>query len=46
MIKKYDRHQNGFLEIYEYVECLKKENVDLKESEIITIAISADINGD
>ena len=34
------------MEIQEYADCLRKEKINLKESEVITIAISADINGD
>lgn len=45
-MKQYDRHHNGFLEINEYIECLRKENVDLKDSEIITMTLTADTNGD
>jgi Ca2+-binding EF-hand superfamily protein len=46
MFKKYDRNQNGFLEIHEYIQCLKEEATELTEMEIITLGLSADINGD
>ena len=46
LFKKYDRNQNGFLEIYEYIQCLRESEIDLTEQEIITIGLSADINGD
>jgi Ca2+-binding EF-hand superfamily protein len=39
-------NQNGFLEILEYIQCLKDTEVNLSEPEIITLALSADINGD
>lgn len=43
MFKKCDLNQNNFLEILEYYECLKSNNVELDENEIITIALNADI---
>ncbi len=46
MFKKYDRNMNGFLEINEYINCLKECGVDLTEYEIITLSMSSDINGD
>ncbi|CDW82161.1 radial spoke protein 7 [Stylonychia lemnae] len=46
LFKKYDRNQNGFLEIHEYIQCLKDSDVKLTEPEIITLGLSADINGD
>ena len=46
MFKKFDRNQNGFLEITEYIECLKNSDIKLTEPEIITLGLSADINGD
>jgi len=46
LFRKYDRHQNGFLEINEYVQCLREGNLGLTEQEIISLSISADINGD
>jgi hypothetical protein len=38
----------GFLDFSEYTQCLSVCNVlkDLKKSEIITMAMSADMNGD
>jgi Ca2+-binding EF-hand superfamily protein len=46
IFKKYDRNQNGFLEINEYIECLKESQVNLSEPEIVTLGLAADINGD
>ena len=46
LFKKYDLNQNGFLEILEYIACLKENSVNLSEPEIITLALEADINGD
>ena len=46
LFKKYDRNQNGFLEIHEYIQCLKDGNVKLSEQEIVTLGLAADINGD
>ena len=46
LFKKYDRNQNGFLEINEYIQCMKDSEVKLTEPEIITLGLSADINGD
>ena len=46
--KKYDRNMRGFLDFSEYTQCLSVCSVlkDLKKSEIITMAMSADMNGD
>ena len=45
--KKYDRNMNGYLEFSEYTQCLAEcPGVDLTKAEIITSALSADINGD
>jgi Ca2+-binding EF-hand superfamily protein len=44
--KKYDRNENGFLEIHEYIQCLKDSKINLTEAEIITLGLSADVNGD
>ena len=46
IFKKYDRNQNGFLEIHEYIQCLKDSQVALTENEIVTLGLAADINGD
>ena len=46
LFKKYDRNQNGYLEIHEYIQCLKDSSINLTESEIVTLAIGSDINGD
>ena len=46
LFKKYDRNQNGFLEIYEYIQCLRESNLDLADHEIITLGLNADINAD
>ena len=39
IFKKYDRNSNGFLEIYEYIACLKESDVKLSEAEIITLGL-------
>ena len=45
--KKYDRNMNGTLDFSEYTKCLAEcPNIDLTKSEIITVAMAADINGD
>ena len=46
MFKKYDRNENGFLEIAEYIQCLKDSKINLTEAEIVTLGLSADVNGD
>jgi hypothetical protein len=46
IFKKYDRDYNGFLELEEYIECLRESDFGLTEAEIITVGLSADINGD
>jgi Ca2+-binding EF-hand superfamily protein len=46
LFKKYDRNGNGFLEIHEYIQCLKDSQINLTESEIVTLGLSADVNGD
>jgi len=46
IFKKYDRNQNGFLEIHEYIQCLKDSGINLSEAEIVTLAMCSDINGD
>ena len=45
--KKYDRNMNGTLDFAEYTQCLTEcPDVDLTKSEIITVAMAADLNGD
>lgn len=45
--KKYDRNQNGVLEFSEYTQCLSESpNLNLTKQEIVTLAMSADLNGD
>ena len=45
--KKYDRNQNGMLEFSEYTQCLSEcEGLDLTKQEIISTALSADLNCD
>jgi len=46
IFKKFDRDYNGFLELEEYIECLRESDFGLTEAEIITVGLSADINGD
>lgn len=46
LFKRYDRNQNGFLEIHEYIQCLRDSPVSLSEQEIVTLGLSADVNGD
>ncbi len=46
LFKKYDRNQNGFLEIQEYIQCLKDAQIGLNDTEIVTLGLSADVNGD
>lgn len=46
IFKKYDRDYNGFLELEEYIDCLRESDFGLTEAEIITVGLSADINGD
>ena len=45
--KKYDRNMNGTLDFSEYTQCLMEcPNLNLSKQEIITSAMSADLNGD
>jgi len=46
IFKKYDRNYNGFLELEEYIDCLRESDFGLTEAEVITIGLSADMNGD
>ena len=45
--KKYDRNMNGVLEFPEYTQCLvEAPGVNISKDEVITMALSADLNGD
>ena len=45
--KKYDRNMNGTLELPEYTQCLAEApDMELTKQEIITLALSADLDGD
>ena len=45
--KKYDRNMSGVLEFPEYTQCLSEApGVDISKDEVITLALSADLNGD
>jgi Ca2+-binding EF-hand superfamily protein len=45
--KKFDRNQNGTLSFSEYTACLTETpKIELSKQEIITVAMSADTNGD
>ena len=45
--KKFDRNGNGTLDFSEYTQCLAEcPNMDLSKSDIVTLALSADLNGD
>ena len=45
--KKYDRNMNGTLDFAEYTKCLSEcPGINLTKQEIITSALSADLNGD
>lgn len=44
--KKYDRNQNGTLDFYEYTKCLEECGMGFTKNEIITMTLSADLNGD
>lgn len=45
--KKYDRNMNGTLEFSEYTKCLEEcSQINLTKAEIVTLAMSADLNGD
>ncbi len=46
MFKKHDRNLNGFLSVLEYIACMGDSELGLKDYEIVSLAISADINGD
>lgn len=42
---KYDRNQNGVLDFGEYSACLAECGMNLKRSEIITMTLNADVDG-
>lgn len=44
--KKYDKNLNGVLEINEYIDCLRDQEEEFTENEIITLGLMADTNGD
>lgn len=45
--KKYDRNMNGTLDFSEYTQCLTEcPEINLTKHEIVTLAMSADFNGD
>ena len=45
--KKYDRNMNGTLDFSEYTQCLTEcPEINLTKEETITLAMSADFNGD
>lgn len=45
--KKYDRNMNGTLDFSEYTQCLSESpHLDLNKNEIVTMAMSADLNND
>ena len=46
IFKVYDKNQNGYLELDEYIECLKDQQLNLTGEEVITMSLSADTNGD
>lgn len=46
IFKKYDRNKNGYLDLDEYMQCLKSQELDLKNEEIVALSMVADTNGD
>ena len=46
LFKRFDRNNNGFLEINEYMECLGSGEAKIEITEVVTLALTADINGD
>ena len=46
LFKQYDLNMNGFLELDEYIECLKSQELNLTNEEVITMSLMADTNGD
>ena len=46
MFKRFDTNKNGYLEIQEYSNCIKEVGIKLTQSEIQTLALSADLNHD
>ena len=43
---KYDRNGNGTLDFSEYTLCLQESGLNFTRSEIISMTLNADINGD
>ena len=37
---------NGYLELDEYMECLKDQNLELSKQEVTALSLIADTNGD
>ena len=46
IFKKYDLNLNGYLELDEYMECLKDQNLELSKQEVTALSLIADTNGD
>jgi len=45
IFKEYDRNMNGFLELDEYMLCLKDQDLDLSSQEIVSLSLVADTDG-
>jgi hypothetical protein len=45
-VKKHDRNLNGFLEIEEFIACMMENEVKMTLPEMLTLALTGDINGD
>jgi Ca2+-binding EF-hand superfamily protein len=46
LFKTYDKNMNGYLELDEYMLCLKDQGLDLSKQEIVALSMVADTNGD
>ena len=46
VFKEYDRNRNGTLEMIEYLNCLEHLELGLQKSDLLTLALQADLNGD
>ena len=46
IFKRYDLNLNGYLELDEYMECLKDQNLELSKQEVTALSLIADTNGD